>query len=189
LHTDQKYIEALLTHDQRLTSEIYQRFAPGMRAFLLSRGCNEEDAGDIFQDALIDIYKLAHDKQFVLTCPFEPFLLLVCKRKFFNKTKKTSLHVVTNGEDDAFTHIPGDANVSAEEHANQMDKEQLVMKVLDQMGNCKEVILKSMLKKPQEEVAEELGMTYAYFRKRKSNCMGELSELVQNHPSFKNLVP
>ncbi len=189
MHTDQKYIEALLTHDQRLTSEIYQRFAPGMKAFLLSRGCSEDDAGDIFQDALIDIYKLAHDKQFVLTCPFEAFLLLVCKRKFYNKTKKTSLYVVTNGEEDAFTHIPGDANASAEEHANQIDREQLVMKVLDQMGNCKEVILKSLLKKPQEEVAEELGMSYAYFRKRKSNCMGELTELVQNNPSFKNLVP
>jgi DNA-directed RNA polymerase specialized sigma24 family protein len=189
LHTDQKYITALLNHDPRLTGEIYERFAPGMKAFLLSRGCGEEDAGDIFQEALIDIYKLAYDQKFVLTCPFEPFLLLVCKRKFFNKTKKTSLQVVTNGEGDAFTHIPGDANASAELHANQLGKEQLVMGILNKMGNCKEVILKSLQKKPQEEVAEELGMTYAYYRKRKSNCMGELTTLVQYHPTFKELTP
>lgn len=189
LHADQKYINALLIHDQRLISEIYQRFAPNMKAFLLSRGCSEEDAADVFHDALIDIYKLANDKQFVLSCPFEAFLLLVCKRKFFNKTKKTSLAVVTNGAEDAFTHIPGDANVSAEEHANQLEREQLVMNVLDQMGNCKEVILKSLLKKPQEDTAEEMGMTYAYFRKRKSNCMGELAKLVRNNPQLKSLVP
>jgi RNA polymerase sigma factor (sigma-70 family) len=189
LHADQKYIDALVNHDQKLISEIYERFAPGMKAFLLSRGCGEEDAGDLFQEALIDIYKLANDRQFVLTCPFEAFLLLVCKRKFFNQTKKTSLTVVTNGEEDAYTNIAGDANAAAEQHAAQMGKEQLVMIVLDQMGNCKEVILKSLLKKPQEEVAEELGMTYAYYRKRKSNCMSELAELVKNHPTFKELTP
>lgn len=189
MHADQKYIDALLTHDQRLISEIYQRFSPNMKAYLLSRGSNEEDAGDVFQEALIDIYKLANDKQFVLTCPFEAFLLLVCKRKFFNKTKKASLKVVTNGEEDAYTNIPGDANASAGEHVNQLGREELVMSILNQMGNCKEVILKSLLKKPQEEVAEEMGMTYAYFRKRKSNCMGELAELVRNNPKFKNLVP
>lgn len=189
MHADQKYIDALITHDQRLISEIYQRFAPGMKAYLLSRGCSEDDAGDVFQEALIDIYKLSTDKQFVLSCPFEAFLLLVCKRKFFNKTKKTSLQVVTNGEEDAYTHIPGDANASAEEHANQLGREELVMSMLEQMGNCKEIILKSLLKKPQEETAEEMGMTYAYFRKRKSNCMGELAELVRNNPQFKSLVP
>lgn len=189
MHADQKYIEGLINHDQRVTSEIYARFAPGMKAYLLSRGCKEDDAGDFFQEALIDIYKLAYTKQFVLSCPFEAFLLLVCKRKFYNSTKKTSLRMVTNEDADAFTHISGDANALAEEHANQMNREQLVMQVLDQMGNCKDVILKSMLKKPQEEVAEELGMSYAYYRKRKSNCMGELAELVQNHPTYKSLVP
>ena len=188
LHADQKYITALLHHDQRLISEIYQRFAPNMKAYLLSRGCSEDDAGDVFQEALIDIYKLANDKQFVLTCPFEAFLLLLCKRKFINKTKKTSLTVVTNGEEDAYAHIPGDANAGASEHVAQVEKEQLVLLVLDEMGNCKEVILKSLLKKPQEEIAEELGMTYAYYRKRKSNCMGELAELVRNKPQFKELM-
>ncbi len=188
MHTDQKYIDALINHDQRLVSEIYERFAPGMRAFLLSKGCNEEDAGDIFQEALIDIYKLANNKDFILTCPFEAFLLLVCKRKFFNQTKKTSLTVVTNGEDDAYTNIAGDANTAATLLADQVGIEQLIMTVLDQMGNCKEVILKSLLKKPQEEVAKELGMTYAYYRKRKSNCMSELASLVQNHPTYKELM-
>ncbi|MBX9782356.1 MAG: sigma-70 family RNA polymerase sigma factor [Chitinophagaceae bacterium] len=188
MHEDQKYIDALLTHNQRLISEIYERFAPHMKAYLLSRGCSEEDAGDVFQEALIDIYKLAADKQFVLTCPFEAFLLLLCKRKFLNKIKKTSLKVVTNDDDDAFTHIPGDANAAAEEHTAQVEKEQLVMLVLNDMGNCKEVILKSLLKKPQEEIAEELGMTYAYYRKRKSNCMGELAEQVRNKPQFKELM-
>jgi hypothetical protein len=96
--------------------------------------------------------------------------------------------LVTNGEEDAYTHISGDANAGATEHVEQLEKEKLLMLVLDEMGNCKEVILKSLLKKPQEEIAEELGMTYAYYRKRKSNCMGELAERMRNKPQFKELV-
>lgn len=188
LHPDQKYIDALVEHDQRVIATIYERFAPGIKAFLVSRGCSSEDAGDLFQEALIDIYKTAIDRQFVLTCPFEAFLLLVCKRKFLNKTKKSSLNVVTNEEDDVFTHIAGDANAPAEQLANQVAREQLIMSLLNQMGNCKDVILKSLLSKPQEQIAEELGMTYAYYRKRKSNCMGQLAEMVKNHPTFKALV-
>lgn len=159
-----------------------------MKAYLQSRGCSEEDAGDVFQEALIDIYKLAYDKQFVLTCPFEAFLLLLCKRKYLNRIKKSSLRVVTNEDDDVFARIEGDANAPAEVHAAQWEKEQLMMTVLETMGNCKEVILKSLLKKPQEEIAEELGMSYAYYRKRKSNCMGELTELVRQHPKYKELM-
>lgn len=189
LHADQKYIDALLNHNEQLINEIYSRYAGNMKAYLLSRGCSEDDAGDVFQEALIDIYKLAHDKQFVLTCPFEAFLLLLCKRKFLNRTKKTSLRVVTNEDDDVSASIEGDANASAELHAAQWEKEQLMMTVLETLGNCKEVILKSLLKKPQEEIAEELGMSYAYYRKRKSNCMGQLTELVQQHPKYKELVP
>jgi RNA polymerase sigma factor (sigma-70 family) len=187
LHADQKFITALINHDQRLIAEIYSRFAPGIKAFLISRGCNEDDAGDLFQEALINIYKTANDKQFILTCPFEAFLLLVCKRKFFNHTKKVGLNMVTNSDDDVYTHIADDANTAAAIHANQIDKEQLVMTLLDDMGNCKEVILKSLQKKPQEEIATELGMTYAYYRKRKSNCMSELATLAQTHPTFKAL--
>jgi RNA polymerase sigma factor (sigma-70 family) len=189
LHSDQKYIDALVTHDQKLISEIYTRYAGNMKAYLLSRDCDEEDAGDVFQEALIDIYKLAHDKQFVLTCPFEAFLLLLCKRKYLNRTKKTSLRVVTNEDDDVSARVEGDANTGAELHTAQVEKEQLMMSVLEQLGNCKEVILKSLLKKPQEEIAEELGMSYAYYRKRKSNCMGELTGLVQQHPKYKELMP
>jgi DNA-directed RNA polymerase specialized sigma24 family protein len=189
VHPDQQYIDALLQHDQRKINEIYQKFAPGLKNYLMSRGCEANQAGDIFQEALVSIFKMASEKEFVLTCPFEAFLLLVCKRKFLNTTKKTGLRVVTTDAEDGYTQVAGDANAPAVELANQMDKENLVMELLGQMGNCKDIILKSLSKQPQDELAAEMGMTYAYFRKRKSNCMGELATLVRNHPTYKSLMP
>ena len=58
MHPDQKYIKALLENDHKLIDEIYKNNASSIKKYLLSRGANEEEAGDIFQEALIDTYNL-----------------------------------------------------------------------------------------------------------------------------------
>ncbi len=59
-----------------------------------------EEAGDIFQESIIDVYKLAQNKDFTLTCPLEAFLLLICKRKWINQAEKNKRHGVTNPVDE-----------------------------------------------------------------------------------------
>ncbi|MCH5716281.1 RNA polymerase sigma factor [Niabella hibiscisoli] len=88
MHADQQYIEALRQHNSQQIEEIYRLFAPGIKKFLLSKGADAEEAGDIFQEAIIDVYKLAQNKSFALTCPLEAFLLLICKRKWINQVEK-----------------------------------------------------------------------------------------------------
>lgn len=181
MHTDQRYIEALRTNDTRQISEIYKIYAPGVKAYLKSRGAEDEEAGDIFQEALIDIYKLASDGQFVLTCPFEAFLLLVCKRKWLNAVKKNKSRGVTKNIDDGYTHVADDTDRQAAAHADQLEKESLVMAMLQHIsGRCREIILASYANKSQEKLAGQLGVSYAYLRKKKSVCMAELIELVKS---------
>jgi len=45
---------------------------------------------------------------------------------------------------------------------------------------CREIIKKCLGNKPQEEVATELGVSYAYLRKKKSECTAELIRLIQS---------
>ena len=156
-----------------------------MKAYILSRGGSAEEAGDIFQEAIIDLYKLSLDGKFILTCPFEAFLLLLCKRKWFSQQKKNSKNRVTSIDDGVYTDIGDDNFLAAEQQVTEIQKENLVMEMLHTISEkCKEIILVCLQKKAQEELAEQLGMTYGYFRKRKSNCMGELAELVKDHPNY-----
>lgn len=182
MHNDQRYIEALRSNDTLLISEIYKLFAPGVRAYLKSRGAEDEEAGDIFQEALIDIFKMASDGKFVLTCPFEAFLILVCKRKWLNILKKSRSHGVTKSLDDGYTIIADEADGEAAVHADKLEKENLVMAMLKQISErCREIILASYTTKSQEKLAEDFGVSYAYLRKKKSICMAELIELVKNN--------
>ncbi|MGJ7032731.1 RNA polymerase sigma factor [Niabella hirudinis] len=181
MHTDQRYIEALRNNDAALLSEIYRKYAPSIEAYLRSRGADADACGDIFQEALIDIFKLASDGKFVLTCPFEAFLLLVCKRKWINQMKKNSRSGVTKSLDEGYHYLEDDTEREAAAHTAQLEQEALVMTLMEQLSErCREIIKASYLSDSQQKLAEQLGVSYAYLRKKKSICMSELIELV-NH--------
>ena len=182
MHTDHQYIEALKNHDGKMIERIYQNIAPGIKSYLLSKGADNDEAGDIFQEALIDVYKLACDGTFVLTCPLEPFLLLICKRKWINITEKNKRRGVTKSMDDGYNQVTNGDWETAAHYADVTEKEHLVMAMLQRVTErCREIIIASYTHKPQQQVADEMGVSYAYLRKKKSECMSELISLVRNN--------
>lgn len=75
--------------------------------------------------------------------------------------------------------------MEARAYADQLARENAVMQVLEKMGEkCRDIIKACMGKEHQEKVAEQLGLTYAYLRKKKSECMAQLGKLVKAHPLF-----
>ncbi|GAB3006815.1 hypothetical protein GCM10027051_02930 [Niabella terrae] len=182
MHPDQQYIHALKYHDAKLIDAIYRNFAPGIRRYLVARGADAEEAGDIFQEALIDIYKRASDDSFELSCPFEAFLLLVCKRKWINAAEKKQRSGVTKSLDEGYHHVADTIDSAAVSASEQLDRESLVMKMLQQISSrCREIIMASYTQKSQQELAGQLGVSYAYLRKKKSVCMATLIEMVRKN--------
>ena len=185
IHTDQRYLNGLLQNDTAVVRDIYDRFAGKIKNYILQNRGSEDDAADIFQESLIDIYQQAKHKALRLTCPFEPFLLLVCKRKWLNELKKRERQGVTKGTED-LSGIGEDVFELAEQLRTQKEKESLFLAMFEQLGErCREIIRKCLGKTPQEEVAAQLGVSYAYLRKKKSECTAELIDLVKTKSQFK----
>ena len=186
VHTDQRFINGLLQNDSALIKEIYDRFAGKVKSYILQNRGSEDEAADIFQESLIDIYNQALHKGLKLTCPFEPFVLLVCKRKWLNELKKKGRHRVTNQPDD-LSNIGEDVFVAAEQLKLQDDQATLYMEMFNKLGDkCREIISKCLSNRSQEEVASELGLTYAYLRKKKSECTAELINLIKSKQDLRN---
>lgn len=179
VHADQHYIEALLHNDAKVVAEIYRRFASKVKHYVLQNNGSADDAADIFQESLVDIYNQAKYKDLQLTCPFEPFLLMVCKRKWLNELKKKGRQGVTKDIDEQFD-LGEDSFRDAEKTWADNEKARLFKAMLEQMGDrCKEIITLSMTDKPQEEIAAKLGVTYGYLRKKKSECMASLISAIK----------
>jgi len=183
IHADQYYIEALLHNETQVVGEIYRRFAPKVKYYVLQNSGSADDAADIFQESLVDIYNQAQYKGLQLTCPFEAFLLMVCKRKWLNELKKRGRQGVTKDLDEQF-NVGEDSFRDAEKTWADNEKARLFKTMLGQMGErCQEIIRLSLTDKPQEEIAAKLGVTYGYLRKKKSECMASLISAIKDNLS------
>lgn len=180
IHKDQIYIQGLLTNDREIINEIYRLYADKVKRYVLANSGTIADAADIFQETLIDLYQQAKYKNLQLTCPFEPFLILVCKRKWLNHLKKKSNRMVTNQEENVLYNIGEDTFKEAEMVEKNRAEMDIYLKALDEMDEkCRTLIKETLSGEPQAEVAKRLNITYGFLRKKKSKCIASLIKLVK----------
>lgn len=188
MHPDQKYITALLHNDTSLLDELYKKYSGKIKWMVLQNNGTETDAADIFQEALISIYHKARTQDFVLTCPLDAFLYLICKNKWLNELNKRKNHKVTLSDNDGYNDIGEDSFKLSEDVLMQEERKELLMQKFAELGEgCREILQLSWSGKGMEEVAEILKVSYGYARKKKSECMGKLVTLVKGSSQFNSL--
>lgn len=186
-HIDQIYIDGLLRNDKEVVGKIYKNFFNKVKWMIINNNGSIDDASDIFQEALIAIYNRALRDDFRLTCPFEAFLLLVCKKKWLNVLEKNKRMKVTNLEDDGYLFKDSQDQIS-EETVLHEERLELLRKNFSLLGDvCRQLLELSWQDNSMEEVAKILGITYGYARKKKSECVAKLVTLVKQSPDFQNL--
>jgi RNA polymerase sigma factor (sigma-70 family) len=186
IHPDQIYIDGLIQNNSAVIQSIYRKFVPKVKNYIRTNSGSDDEAQDVIQEVLITIYSQAKTKGLQLTCPFDAYFFLLCKRRWLNEIKKSSSKEVT---------LKGD-NVSIDEsvqeaafHTEAFDERQsLFDEMFQKLGEkCQEVLKLSFVTKTMEEVAELLNVTYGYVRKKKSLCTGQLTEMIQQSNRYKSL--
>jgi RNA polymerase sigma factor (sigma-70 family) len=184
MHQDQIYIQYLKENNSKGIQLIYNQYARRIVTLIEQNSGTEDDGYDILQESLVDIYHMARERDFKLTTSFSSFLMLVCKRKWLNALKKNKKMQVTKTTDDLL-HIEDQSQIEWEDMLNQVDRENKVMALLDTLGqSCQEIIRRCMLEKQQEKIAASLGISYAYLRKKKSECMASLVQKIKKSGFF-----
>ncbi|MGH2665907.1 RNA polymerase sigma factor [Flavobacterium sp.] len=167
---------------------IYKKFAPKIKNYIRNNSGNDDDAQDIIQEVLIIIYNQAKTTGLKLTCPFEAYFFLLCKRRWLNELKKQANKKVTISENLVSIDEPVQDMVFQTEVFDE--KQSLFDEMFQKLGEkCQELLKLSFVSKTMEDVAEKLNVTYGYVRKKKSLCTGQLSEMIQQsnrYKSFKN---
>jgi RNA polymerase sigma factor (sigma-70 family) len=183
-HPDHKYITALQQNDSGLIEEIYSRFAQRIKHMVLHNNGTENDAADLLQEVLIELHRKATQQQFILTCPFDAFLFLVCRNRWINELHKRKGQTVTIKGDEGF-HLNENVFDNYETLLTQEKRRNLVEEKLAELGDsCKHLLSLAWSGKPLQEVAVILNFSYAYVRKKKTECMGKLISLVKEAPGF-----
>lgn len=99
IHSDQKYIEGLAANNSIIIQEIYKKFVPKVVYYIRNNSGNQDQAQDVVQEVMILLFNQAKANTLELTCPFDAYFFLLCKRKWLNELKKTANKGVTINED------------------------------------------------------------------------------------------
>ena len=138
-HADHIYIEALLKNNSKVLSDIYLKFSHKIISYVKKNNGNSDDAQDIIQETLVTIYHQAKEKNFILTCPFDAYFYLLCKRRWLNELKKRGNNRVTIFEDD--TSITEEQEQQVEETEIFEKQSQLFESKFKELGEkCQELL-------------------------------------------------
>ncbi|PJJ09800.1 RNA polymerase sigma factor (sigma-70 family) [Flavobacterium sp. 1] len=186
VHPDQMYIEGLANNDSAVIHVIYKKFVPKVIHYIKNNSGDADKAQDVIQEVLILLFNQAKTGQLRLTCPFDAYFFLLCKRKWLNELKKHSNKGVTIKEELTSIHESADEMVLQTEHFDE--KQQLYDVMFQKLGEkCQELLQLSFTLPSMEQVAEKLAVTYGYARKKKSLCIGQLTQWIQETNRFKSI--
>ena len=144
------------------------------------KGGTSEDARDIFQDGLIIMLEKLDNKQFALTCKFKTFLYCVCENlwKSVLDKRQAAANYQTKRMD------PENDRDFTDLIDHQM-YEEIFRDVFDSLDPLSKKILTLYWQEVSpQEIADTLGYTYGYVRKKKCEAQSELTEKVKRHPAY-----
>ena len=186
MHPDYKYIKGLLDNDFQVVEAIYQRFAARIAKFVCANQGNAADAEDVFQDSLLCITRQAARPGFQLSCPFEAYLYMVCRGRWLNELKRRKRSMVTLAPIEGY--VEENAELLSEALFREEARDQLFQTALSEISAaCRQIIQLAWTGIGMEAVAQQLGFTYAYARKRKAECIAKLAERIKQSPNYQTL--
>lgn len=169
---DQQVLQQIRNGDESALKDLYKKYYRMMVSMVMRNNGTEEEAKDIFQDALIVFWQKARDDNFQLTSKISTFLYSICQnlwRKELERKRRLSY-------DETKEDIE-------EIDYEEQEKLNIVQSVIAGMGEiCRKVLTYYYFDRMRmEEIAERLNFANADTAKtKKYKCKQELDRKIRN---------
>ncbi|MFC6997768.1 RNA polymerase sigma factor [Rufibacter roseus] len=176
--TDADIIRGILDEDETALSRLYKLHFPMVLYFVQSNNGTEDDAKDIFQEAVIVFYEKIRAGQLELNCQIKTYLYSICRRLWLKRLSRSS-RFSTGLIEDTEAEL-----TDAQEDADQAEQNELKFtamgNALAQLGEpCKTLLedfyIRSM---GMPEITEKFGYNNVDSAKnQKYKCLMRLKKL------------
>ena len=182
---DKDYIEGLRKGDNRVIRTIYERFSARCGMYVLKKGGTPDDAGDVFQDALMIILRKVQAPDFKLTSNFYTYLYGVNKLVWYNLSRKKSRSNVTIPDDNTLRDTQ-----SIEQELLDREMDTIFRQHFNQMGIiCRKLLQLFFDKNDMRTIAKKLDLkNEGNARIKKYRCRAALKKAIEADPRYKEMV-
>lgn len=184
---DHKLIKAILSgKDDHVLEVLYNELYPKIEYLILRNGGDQEEAQDIFQDAVVILYKQVKEDKFDQQYQIAGFVYTVSRNLWINRAKRKNRNTELP-EDDQATPLEGNVmdDMLSEERAQYIEH---VLSKLD--PKCKDLLIYSIFHNlSMKEISKLMNFNSEDVAKTKNyKCKKKLLKIIENNPNLKNLL-
>jgi RNA polymerase sigma factor (sigma-70 family) len=181
-------LNGIRRNDTIVLQHIYKNFYSNINFFIKKNSGDDDDANDIFQEAIIIIYRKLKANELVLDCSFETYLYSVCRflwLKQLDKRKIEKEKIKDNQEyhDDIYDD-------SLEKVTDLNERYRLYQKHFSNLGkDCQKVLQLYFDKVPLKNIAQIMGFkSEKYAKKRKFKCKEYLIKSIKQDLEYNKIL-
>ncbi len=181
---DQELLEGIVNTDNQTITEIYDLALPAVIQWVKENNGSESDARDIFQEAIIALFRKVEQGNFILTCTLKSFLRVMCRNLWLTRLRNNKKFSGKPLEEIEGVSLEKDMI----ERLEDAEKHQLFFKHFDSLGDkCKKIMQWFFDKIPLKQIAEKLDTSEGYIKKRKFFCKEKLIKAIQADSKYHEL--
>ncbi len=186
-YTDEAIVDGLKKQDSQIIRYVYKEYYPTIKFLITTNSGTETDAEDVFQDALVVLYRKIARENLILTSSFKTFLYSICRNLWLQRLDR---RVFRN----EFLELEDLSELQEITYSEQPEEEQEKYRLFQQhffrLGeDCQKVLKLFMSKISLKEIADIMGFkTEKYAKTRKFMCKEKLKNSIINDPNFKKYL-
>jgi RNA polymerase sigma factor (sigma-70 family) len=171
--------ERICKGDEKALELLYKKYYRMMTKLVITNSGTEEEARDVYQDALIVFWQKATSGNLVLTSKMSTYIYSICQnlwRKELDRKKRLS-----NEEKDGSVTLDTETT----------EREKIIAKCIDQLDStCKKVLMYYYFEEmSMQDIADKLGFANTDTAKtKKYKCKKKLDDLVKAQYSEKDFL-
>lgn len=183
-HSDYQYIEGMLKNNTPTIKKIYKDHFPGILKLISNNNGTEDDARDVFQNALLVIYDNAQQPDFHLKSTFFSYIYSVARFIWLRQLKKKHRkHITISGHEGLLV------DESVEGLQVDQEKRQLFEEIFERLAeDCRNVLKLFFDGKSLKAIGEELGYSASYTKLKKYNCKEQFYKWIREDVRYQELV-
>ncbi len=188
-YSDQQIQAGILRNDNLVLQYIYKQFFYKVNSFIKNNSGEEDDASDIFQEAIIIIFrKLKEDDSLFENRPFQTYLYSVCRFLWLKQLESRRIEKEKVSETLPFQEDYYDDNLT--ELAVKNERYSLYQKHFKSLSSdCQKIMQMFFEKIPLKQIAQIMGYkSEKYAKKRKYKCKELLINRIKQDADYKKIL-
>jgi len=187
-YSNMELLNGILRNDTIVLQFIFKNFYSNINFFIKKNNGDEDDANDIFQEAIIIIYRKLKANSLVLDCSFDTYLYSICRLLWLKELEKRKIEKENIKDNHEYNDELYDDGLELVIDLNERYK--LYQKHFALLGkDCQKILQLYFDKVPLKSIADMMGFkSEHYAKKRKFSCKEYLIKSIKQDLEYKNIL-